>query len=274
MEGQENEHINEITSYDKKNNVVKFKQVNHSNRADSFGRISDGETSKFLNIALEYFNYRCALTGERFVKFDKSISTEDEETQEIIKLKSNLSVEHMVPLCRGGDDIVPNLFPTIYQFNVQKNGYYPLDYFKQAKNINEQSIYSPYRLLKIINYMLKSSTVEARECVREKNVRKYKKIILTPNEIDKYLKEIEEKESEKLFSDTETVLDESKKKLKNLPSLRKGDYKRYTEGKYKITEYKLHMMDIFFHDSIKIIEAEKEIANTEIEREYGTKQQY
>ena len=103
----------------------------------------------------------------------------------------------MIPLCRGGDDIVPNLFPTVHQFNIQKNGYYPIDYLKQAKNTNGQSIYSPYRLLKIINYMMKSSTVEARECVRDKNVKKFKKIILTPNAIDKYLKEIEEKERQK-----------------------------------------------------------------------------
>lgn len=70
MDEQEKKLSEEITSYDKKNNIVKFKQVNHSERADKFGRISDGETSKFLNVALEYFNYRCALTGERFVKFD------------------------------------------------------------------------------------------------------------------------------------------------------------------------------------------------------------
>ena len=271
MDEKEKKLSEEVTSYDKKNNKVKFKQVNHSERADIFGRISDGETSKFLNVALEYFNYRCALTGEKFVKFDKSISTEDEETQDILKLKSNLSAEHMVPLCRGGDDIVPNLFPTVYQFNIQKNGYYPIDYMKQAKNANGQSIYSPYRLLKIINYMMKSSTVEARECIRDKDVKKFKKIILTPNEIDKYLKGIEEKDSEKLFSGVETGLDESKKKLKALPSFRKENYTRYTEGKYKITEYRLHMMDIFLHDSIKIIESEKEIANAEIERDDGTK---
>ena len=126
MDEKEKKLIEEVTSYDKKNNIVKFKQVNHSERADKFGRISDGETSKFLNVALEYFNYRCALTGEKFVKFDKSISTEDEETQDIEKLKSNLSAEHMVPLCRGGDDIVPNLFRTVHQFNIQKNVHFQI----------------------------------------------------------------------------------------------------------------------------------------------------
>ena len=252
-------------NYDKKTNRIKFRTVNHSERAFEFHRITDYETSKFLNIALEYFDYRCAITGERFVEFDKAIIVENEEEQEeTVKLKSNLSAEHMIPLCRGGDDIVPNLFPTIYQYNVQKNGYYPIDYWKQAKDINGNSIYSPFRLLKVINYMLKSSTIEARECVRDKDVKKFKKLILMPNEIDRYLKE----KKESLFSDTETGLDENKRRLKKLPSYNKGEYIRKTEGKYKITEYKIHMMDIFLHDAIKTIS--KEIGNEEIKKANGT----
>ena len=230
MNEKEKKYIEEEkTGFDKKRNQVKYQYENHSERATQYGRISDGETSKFLNVALEYFDYRCALTGEKFIKFENTITTEIEEEngeERKTKLKNNLSAEHMIPLCRGGDDIVPNLIPTVYQYNVQKNGYYPLDYLKQAKNTENNLIYNPYRLLKIINYMMKSSTVEARECVRGKDVKKFKKIILTPNEIDKYLKKIEESESEKLFSDTETGLDESKKKLKALPSFRKESYKR------------------------------------------------
>ena len=118
---------------------------------------------------------------------------------------------------------------------------------------------------------MKSSTKEARECVRKKDVRKYKKIVLKPNAIDNYLKEIEEKESEKLFTDEETGLDESNKKLKNLPLFKKENYTRDIEGKNKITEHKIHMMDIFLHDSIRILEATKEIADAEIETDDGTK---
>ena len=295
MEEHEKKYLEEEnTGYDKKNNRVKYDYVNHSERATKkYHRISDGITTDFMNVVLEYFDGRCALTGEKFVKFDKKIVVEiedgDEEEKVKLKLKSNLSSEHVIPLCRGGDDILPNLVPSVIQYNTQKNGYYPLDYLKQAKNTENNPIYSPYRLLKLINYMMKSNTTEARECVKEyasaktnytgseikkvqnQNIKKFKKIILTPNEIDKYLKEIEEKESDKLFSNVETGLDESKKKLKNLPSFGKENYTRDTEGKYKITEYKLHMMDIFLHDSIKILEAEKEIANAEIEREDGTK---
>ena len=49
-----------------KNGQVEFKSVNHSERAAKFGRVSDGDTTKYVNIALEYFGHRCALSGERF----------------------------------------------------------------------------------------------------------------------------------------------------------------------------------------------------------------
>ena len=173
------------TSYDKKNNRVKFKVVLHESRAEKFGRITDGSTAKFLNIALEYFEYRCALSGERFVKFDKKVRK---------GIATNLSAEHMVPLCIGGDDIVPNLLPTVLQYNMQKNGYYPIDFWKQAKDVKENTIYSPYRLLKVINYMRKTATEEARESVREGKVKKFKKIGAQGRCAPIYNKGIEEQE--------------------------------------------------------------------------------
>ena len=33
-----------------------YKSVNHKDRAATFGVLSDGETSKYVNIALEYFD--------------------------------------------------------------------------------------------------------------------------------------------------------------------------------------------------------------------------
>ena len=126
---------------------IKFKKVNHQERAKQSGRISDGNTAAYLNIALKYFNYRCALSGEIFESFGKVNNT---------KAKSNLSAEHIVPLCQGGDDIAPNLVPSVLQYNISKNGYNLLDWWKKQKDNNGKELYSPYRLLKIVNFMMKS----------------------------------------------------------------------------------------------------------------------
>ena len=112
-----------------RNGQVEFKKVNHSERAvKKFKRASDGEATKYVNIALEYFGHRCALSGERFVLFEEKIQGK----------KSNLSAEHVVALCLGGDDIVPNLVPTVLQYNIMKNGYYLLDYWDKQKDIEEK----------------------------------------------------------------------------------------------------------------------------------------
>ena len=67
---------------------IKFKKVYYQERAKKLGRISDGNTSAYLNIALEYFNYRCALSGEKFESF------EDEKVENSFA-KNNLSAEHV-----------------------------------------------------------------------------------------------------------------------------------------------------------------------------------
>ena len=196
-----------------------YKSVNHKDRAAKFGVLSDGETSKYVNIALEYFDHRCALSGEKFEYIDA------EEIDR--KLTSNLSAEHVVPLCQGGHDIVPNLVPSVLQYNISKNGYYLLDWWKHQKDTEGKQIYSPYRLLKLTNFMIKS--LQAREYSQgkktAKKVEKYKEIILTDNEIDKFLKEIEaqdeiensEKDNRerKIYSSviTATTLDENNKKV-------------------------------------------------------------
>ena len=50
--------------------------------------------------------------------------------------------------------IIPNIVPTVLQYNVQKNGYYILDWWPKAKDINGQSIYSSEKLLKIVIYIM------------------------------------------------------------------------------------------------------------------------
>ena len=150
IEEQEELSDNDQVEQDSKGQV-KFKSVNHHKRAEANEVESDGETATYANYALEYFGYRCALSGEKFVVFDNAV-----EREENAKLTTNLSAEHIVALTTGGNDIIPNIVPTVLQYNVQKNGYYILDWWPKARDINGNSIYSPERLLKLVNYMLKS----------------------------------------------------------------------------------------------------------------------
>lgn len=144
-----------------KKGYVIFENVNHSDRAAKFKVLSDGEVAEYVNVALEYFNNRCALSGERFEKFKGKIDR---------KIGTNLSAEHVVALCQGGHDIVPNLVPSVLQYNISKNGYYLLDWWGKQKDVNGKPIFSPYRLLKLVNFMIKS--IEAREFSQGKDIKK------------------------------------------------------------------------------------------------------
>ena len=130
---------------------VKFKSVNHYRRAEANEVETDGEIATYANYALEYFGYRCALSGEKFVVFENPVEREKNN-----RITTNLSAEHVVALTTGGNDIIPNIVPTVLQYNIQKNGYYILDWWPKAKDINGNTIYSPEKLLKLVNYMLKS----------------------------------------------------------------------------------------------------------------------
>ena len=234
---------------------IKFKNVNHQERAEKFGRVSDGDTTEYLNIALKYFNYRCALSGEIFESFGKVNNT---------KAKSNLSAEHIVPLCQGGDDIAPNLVPSVLQYNISKNGYNLLDWWKKQKDNSGKELYSPYRLLKIVNFMMKS--IEARK--QGLNIKQYEKVILIPNEIDKILKEIEkqdkeiqENEKRKLISDTKTTtqIDEDGKKILQIIPELEGNIPKQSEQQQKEIYEEIRMMDIFLTDAIITLKENKEL---------------
>ena len=244
-----------------------FQNVNHSERAYGFGRVSDGNTTKHMNVALEYFGHRCALSGEKFVKFDENINRKN----------SNLSSEHVIALVQGGHDIVPNLVPSVLQYNIQKNGYNTLDWWKQSKDINGKDIYSPYRLLKIINYMMKSIQAGGRHTEEEE----YRRIIMKPNEIDEFLSQIEEQDEQekdntkrKIKSDTitaTTVDIDNKKILTKLPALNRDmpSAKKQMEELEKQKSEEIEMMTVFLSDAIRELGREKEIAQAEITTEDG-----
>ena len=115
------EEVEEVTEYEEyadyfedktekdKSGQVKFKSVNHHKRAEANEVESDGETATYANYALEYFGYRCALSGEKFIVFDNPVE------RERYKRTSNLSAEHVVALTTGGNDIIPNIVPTVLQ---------------------------------------------------------------------------------------------------------------------------------------------------------------
>ena len=72
--------IYEINRKTKKDNIM-FYDVNvHNNRAIDYGQIGRLTVGQ-ANIALQYFNYRCAFSGEKFINFNKA-------TQRKIKTKT------------------------------------------------------------------------------------------------------------------------------------------------------------------------------------------
>ena len=248
----------EEQTYCDKTGNVRFKNVNHSKRAvKKFERISDGNTTVYMNIALKYFGNRCALSGEKFESYENG------KIQNSVA-KSNLSAEHVIALCQGGDDIYPNLVPTILQYNLSKNGYYLLDWWKKQKDSSGKEIYSPYRLLKLVNYMLKS--LEARK--QKLNTMEYEKFILTPNEIDNFLNIIEKQDEQetdnnkkKILSDvvTTTEFDEDGKKiLQIIPEIEGNIPKQSEQQREKNDEIK--MMDIFLLDAITTLKETKELS--------------
>ena len=229
---------------------VKFKSVNHSKRAEANEVETDGEIATYANYALEYFGYRCALSGEKLVIFVKPVEREGNA-----RVTTNLSAEHIVALTTGGNDIIPNIVPTVLQYNIQKNGYYILDWWPKAKDINGNSIYSPEKLLKLVNYMLKS--LQARKDLGiKKQPREYRKRLLTPNKIDEFL--MQEEIAKELLSDTITAtteLEDGKNILTQIPQ-QEGEIPSLAKQKAKETKITEAM---FLTDALEVLEKEEKI---------------
>ena len=114
--------------------------VNHNNRRASksgnVGILTEDEVRRAYN----YFNGRCAYSGLK-INSDK-----------------NFSLEHIIPIISGGHSVSFNCVPVISRYNSSKSGYHLLDWWKNQNDGKGNSIYNPYRLLKIVNYILKSLT--------------------------------------------------------------------------------------------------------------------
>lgn len=72
------EEILQEQKVEKVDGHLRFKKWNNFRRAERNKRISDSKSrgaslAKWINVALEYFDNRCALSGEEFVEFEDSV---------------------------------------------------------------------------------------------------------------------------------------------------------------------------------------------------------
>lgn len=217
----------EINSSVEKKNIIFHNVYAHNNRAIERGQIGK-LTIEQANIALQYFNYRCAFSGEKFIKF-----TQVEKK----KIRCSLSVEHIIALTAGGNSLAYNCVPSVLHYNLSKNVHHPLDWWKKQKNVNGEKIFNAIRLLKLVNYMMKSL-----KALEEQDIKKYKKIIMEPNEVDKYINE----NKKSLISNVKTSyqIKNNKIVLQRLP---------YNAKVPKLINKKIKL-DLFLLDCIDLLE--------------------
>ena len=214
-----------------KNSEIVFQDVlSHNYRALKYGQLGK-LTQEQANIALKYFNNRCAYSGEDFVK-----------SQQNNKIITNLNLEHIIPLVMGGNSMAYNCVPSVMHYNLRKSAHHPLDWWQEQEDVDGNKIFNPIRLLKLVNYMLKCL-----KYMEEKDINKYKKRILSPNEIDKYIN----KNKEQLISNTKVryKIEKEKIKLQEIPNcihIRKLKSKRF--------EYRKIKTDLFILDCIGLLE--------------------
>lgn len=159
-----NETIKEIEENEynetKDSEIVFQETLSHNYRALKYGQLGK-LTEEQANIALKYFNNRCAYSGEEFVK-----------SQQKEKTITNLSLEHIIPLVMGGNSMAYNCVPSVMHYNLRKSAHHPLDWWQEQEDVEGNKIFNPIRLLKLVNYMLKCL-----KYMEEKDIDKYKKLI-------------------------------------------------------------------------------------------------
>lgn len=242
--------------YDEKEGALKFLSINNQERASGFGNKTESfspETmAEYVNVALKFFGYRCAFSGEEFTIFQNKTSN---------GVQTNLSVEHVLALAQGGDDIIGNIIATSLPYNISKNDHYVLEWWSQAKNGNGEFIYSPERLLKITYFMLK--TLQMRDKIEEGGqyfVEEYERELFEKDSVLEYIQQIENSDPLKIISnyitDTERTVEEGKVKY----SLESIDLEKRLLG--ELIPLKLDIqptMKTFFIDALSIIERDLDI---------------
>ena len=109
----------------RENNKDKYKEYNHKRRALKVGNGGSYTKSQWLD-TLEYFDYKCAYTGEC--------------------IKHNCHVEHIVPISKGGTSYIWNLVPSTASANLSKHNRDMEEWYR------EQEYFCEERLNKIYEY--------------------------------------------------------------------------------------------------------------------------
>lgn len=128
-------------------------------------------TAKDASIAYEYFRGKCAYSGIEIIN-EEGVN--------------NFSLEHIIPIMSGGHSMAFNCIPVCKKYNSSKSGYHLLDWWQQQSDGKGNSIYNPYRLLKLVNYIMKSLNAV------DRTVEEKESIVLTKNSIDIYLDKSED----------------------------------------------------------------------------------
>lgn len=207
--------------------------IAHNNKralkSGGIGILTNEEVMK----AYKYFNERCAYSG---IKIDED---------------NTFSLEHIIPIISGGHSVAFNCVPVISRYNSSKSGYHLLDWWKNQNDGKGNSIYNPYRLLKIVNYILKELKIldDRKGTLEEKN------------KIDEYLLKLENL----LYSNIQPVDGkDDNKKLSIIEVMQKVNLRPLDE------EYQLYDdaggiqidLDVFLAEAIDFIQFD--IKDTEI----------
>ena len=119
------EHYKDLFKKYYENNKDKYKEYNHKRRALKVGNGGSYTKSQWLD-TLEYFDYKCAYTGEC--------------------IKHSCHVEHIVPISKGGTSYIWNLVPSTASANLSKQNRDMEEWYR------EQEYFCEERLNKIYEY--------------------------------------------------------------------------------------------------------------------------
>ncbi len=154
-------------------------------------------TLEEFEAAYIYFGGKCAYSGQSFTS------------------ESQISIEHIIPIMSGGHSMAFNCIPVITKYNSSKSGYHLLDWWRCQTDGMNNTTYNPFRLLKLINYMIKAlEGINTQDSVVH---------ILMDNEIDTFLSQNREKLETNFEKGTER---QDFKKISQLEVLRKMDMVR------------------------------------------------
>ncbi len=210
------------------NRHLRFLHAVESNnkRATKSGAIANLTVEEF-ETAYIYFGGKCVYSGQDFTN------------------ESGVSIEHIIPILSGGHSMAFNCIPVSRKYNSSKSGYHLLDWWKYQTDEFGNSVYDPLRLLKLLNYMIKSlESIGIEEPIIH---------VLEDNEIDQFLRENKSKKQKK---SRDASIKGGFRKLNQLEVLRKMDMVSMEDLYSVYSELDNLMLNtaIFFEETIHELE--------------------